>query len=348
MSEWKQVGENLVRHKAGTIYLSAKVRGKKIRKSLKTSDLRTAKRRRDERLTTLRAAAAAVEDGATGIRTIADAIDAVADRVLSQPHLEETTLKYYRSIFRVLRETLPIAYHARTWTRQEAVLWWKRIATQYAATRANNTLSMAKRMGTIMKESGIRADDPTEELKRMKIVEKEFNVASTDEVYAIGESVRSMKKAHSEESADFIEFLAFAGCRHGQAKGLYWHHIEQDWVIFPGGVEGTKGAKKRELPISRHLRKVLERMEKRNPKREGKLFKIGTPRDALNNATERLGIPHLRIHDLRHTFATYAIEQGVDIPTIARWLGHKDGGALLMRTYSHTRAAHSLESANKL
>ena len=48
----------------------------------------------------------------------------------------------------------------------------------------------------------------------------------------------------------------------------------------------------------------------------------------------------------RHFFATTCIESGVDIPTISRWLGHKDGGALAMRTYGHLRDEHSLAMSN--
>jgi integrase len=36
---------------------------------------------------------------------------------------------------------------------------------------------------------------------------------------------------------------------------------------------------------------------------------------------------------LRHLFATRCIETGVDIPTVSRWLGHKDGGGLAMKVY---------------
>jgi integrase len=50
-------------------------------------------------------------------------------------------------------------------------------------------------------------------------------------------------------------------------------------------------------------------------------------------------------HDLRHLFATRCIESGVDVPTVSRWLGHKDGGALAMRVYGHLRDAHSNEMA---
>jgi integrase len=50
-------------------------------------------------------------------------------------------------------------------------------------------------------------------------------------------------------------------------------------------------------------------------------------------------------HDLRHLFATRCIESGVDIPTVSRWLGHKDGGALAMKVYGHLRNQHSSSMA---
>jgi hypothetical protein len=55
-----------------------------------------------------------------------------------------------------------------------------------------------------------------------------------------------------------------------------------------------------------------------------------------------LGFPHFTHHDFRHYFATTCIEEGVDIPTVSRWLGHSDGGALAMQRYGHLRREHSL------
>jgi integrase len=60
------------------------------------------------------------------------------------------------------------------------------------------------------------------------------------------------------------------------------------------------------------------------------------------------GLPKFHHHSLRRYFATCAIESGVDIPTVARWLGHKDGGALLMKTCSHLQQAHSLEQIKRV
>jgi hypothetical protein len=43
-----------------------------------------------------------------------------------------------------------------------------------------------------------------------------------------------------------------------------------------------------------------------------------------------------------------AIEAGVDFKTIAAWVGHKDGGLLVAKTYGHLRDTHSFEMAQKL
>ena len=48
---------------------------------------------------------------------------------------------------------------------------------------------------------------------------------------------------------------------------------------------------------------------------------------------------------MRRMFITSAIERGVDVKVIAQWQGHKDGGKLILGTYSHVRPAHSLEMA---
>jgi integrase len=69
---------------------------------------------------------------------------------------------------------------------------------------------------------------------------------------------------------------------------------------------------------------------------------------SIDRATEVLGFKRITHHDLRHLFATRCIESGVDIPTVSRWLGHKDGGALAMKTYGHLRNEHSQAMAQKV
>jgi integrase len=97
-------------------------------------------------------------------------------------------------------------------------------------------------------------------------------------------------------------------------------------------------------------RLLEDKREPRDPKRRGKgyLLKLTECREALANACAKTGIPKVGHHDLRHLFTTRAIEAQIPIPTVARWLGHKDGGALLMRTYSHLLDAHSKAMAQRM
>ena len=69
---------------------------------------------------------------------------------------------------------------------------------------------------------------------------------------------------------------------------------------------------------------------------------------AMDRAAKIVGMPRVTHHDLRHLFATRCIESGVDIPTVSRWLGHKDGGALAMKVYGHLRDQHSAEMVQKV
>ena len=80
----------------------------------------------------------------------------------------------------------------------------------------------------------------------------------------------------------------------------------------------------------------------------GSIMKVAKCNEALARACNEIGTSKITHHDLRHLFATRCIEAGVDIPTVSRWMGHKDGGALAMKTYGHLRNEHSQEMAAKV
>jgi integrase len=81
---------------------------------------------------------------------------------------------------------------------------------------------------------------------------------------------------------------------------------------------------------------------------DARVMRIGECQTSMDRAANLVGMPRITHHDLRHLFATRCIESGVDIPTVSRWLGHKDGGALAMKVYGHLRDQHSSEMARKV
>jgi integrase len=152
----------------------------------------------------------------------------------------------------------------------------------------------------------------------------------------------------SRGAADLCRFLAYTGCRLGEAKLVTWADVD-----FARGllhVRGTKtSAAHREVPMIPAARQLLERLRGASGGETGaRVVPVVEAGISLASACRRLGVEPLTHHDLRDAFATLAIEAGVDVPTVAAWLGHADGGALLMKTYAHHRRAHSLAQAAKV
>ena len=111
----------------------------------------------------------------------------------------------------------------------------------------------------------------------------------------------------------------------------------------------TKNSEMRRVPIPPDMAKLLRRMkDDLGEMTEGRIIQVAKCKEALARACTEIGIPKIAHHDLRHLFATRCIESPVDIPTVSRWLGHKDGGALALRTYGHLRNEHSQALAQRV
>ena len=61
----------------------------------------------------------------------------------------------------------------------------------------------------------------------------------------------------------------------------------------------------------------------------------------------RAGLPKVRFHDLRHTFATMALQNGVDVKTVSSMLGHYSAGFTL-DTYAHVTTDAQLKAAQTM
>jgi hypothetical protein len=60
------------------------------------------------------------------------------------------------------------------------------------------------------------------------------------------------------------------------------------------------------------------------------------------------GLPKFGFHDCRHFFISMAVMVGIDYMTIAKWVGHQDGGILIGKVYGHLTNEHARRQADKL
>jgi integrase len=155
------------------------------------------------------------------------------------------------------------------------------------------------------------------------------------------------------EAADLCELLAYSGCRLGEATSMTWGDVNFELKQFTvtGGEYGTKNHEARTLPLFPALEELLVRLRPLMPEpveSSDRIVQIDNAKKAITSACQTAKLPHFHHHSLRHFFCSNAIEAGIDFKTIAGWLGHKDGGLLVAKTYGHLRDEHSAAMAKRM
>ena len=145
-----------------------------------------------------------------------------------------------------------------------------------------------------------------------------------------------------------IRLLLYTGCRAGEVLNLKWENIHlKDRYIYLGDTKTGESAR----PLNQ---KAIDLLTSLTPKAENPYVfegKVpGKPLVQINAAwrkiLKRAGIKDLRIHDLRHSFASFALKQGVDLYTVSKLLGHKN--IATTTRYAHLELEHLKEATNKV
>ena len=181
------------------------------------------------------------------------------------------------------------------------------------------------------------------------------------------EQLQSFLREARESGVFELYYLELAtGLRRGELLGLKWEDIDlqkgdlrvkrQVSRINGEVVEAplkTKNAY-RTLPLAEDTIDVLkEQREKVGsspwvfPSPNGGPISPDSVLHMLHRVLKRAGLPRVRFHDLRHTFATLALQNGVDIKTVSGMLGHFSAGFTL-DTYAHVTGAAQRQAAGKM
>lgn len=244
----------------------------------------------------------------------------------------------------------------------EQCMQWSAHVAGWHHTTFNNTVSVLKAVFNEAIEAGYLLSNPARKVKRLgkstrrmfgepgeKLTPLELEMLELPEdrrwylnrsqFRAIVKQMRSYKFGHVKAAADFAELLYFTGCRLSEANRLRWQDVDwRDNTIRVSGAKGratSNGSNVRYVPISDGFAKFLRRQAKRPHKPEDKIATVKECRGTLQRACVALGFRKLDHHDLRHTFTSLVVANNIPIAMVADWLGHKDGGVLLMSTYRH-------------
>ena len=349
--------QNLLRHKSGRYYARAFTGGKEVWKSLKTSHFSVAeaklatflKEHRERRSNgnsngEVSAKMTFREAAAIHLRNLDDNLS-----------IKPRTRDYWREVLAALVKSWPELNETevRRITQAGCKEWARAYAKSASPTRYNNTVAILRHVVNVAVETGVIYSNPAAVVKRAAVRGKQIALPTTEKFNAL---IAEMRVGHSRDSincADFALGLAATGMRKGEANALEWRDVdlEAGEIVVRGDAKtGTKNWELRRVPLIPDARALFERMrnERSDEPVDAKVFVVRESQKSLDRACKKIGADRITHHDLRHLFATRCIESGVDVPTVSRWLGHKDGGALLMKTYGHLRREHSIAQAQKV
>lgn len=135
----------------------------------------------------------------------------------------------------------------------------------------------------------------------------------------------------------WLMLQVYTSANKGEVTRLAWEHVRFDANIIT--VPGTKRASRlRIVPMHKSLRAFLEGLDQSAPL----VPPWGSVNDWLRKTCKRLGLPKTSTNDLRRTFGSWLIQDGVDVVHVARLMGNSV--AMVARVYGmHSRA--SLQAA---
>lgn len=331
---------------SGIYYANVQRKGKLIRHSLKTDDRKIAERKFKIFMEKLG-------------RLQSGMVKATFDEMLEQWRKTELAVKDLKPRGREYREQC-VAGLLKTWpglkaspvqqiTRAQCEAWFAKRMKQISATHANNELDSLKMVLRFAVREGCILDSPAEDIKRLKVPKVQIIIPTRPQFAAL---VNRLKERGNWEAANFVELLGYSGMRRNELASLQWGDIDFQRGTFTvtGGEQGTKNREIRTVPLFPPMRRALEQIkaERGQVAPTDTVVKILECRELIGKACREINTAHVTHHSMRHFFTSNGIEEGIDFKVIAAWLGHKDGGVLVAKTYGHLRQQHSEAMAAKM
>ncbi|MFA8443453.1 tyrosine-type recombinase/integrase [Yoonia sp.] len=215
--------------------------------------------------------------------------------------------------------------------------------------QANRVLMLLSRMFNMAELWGLRSEstNPCRMIPKNRERSRERFLSQT-ELMRLGEvfqdALATGQETHHVIAA--FQLLLLTGCRLGEIQTLKWDFVTMTHLELPDSKTG-----KRRIPLSPDARMILENLPDtsdnpyvivgKNPHTH--IIDLERPWRRLRDAA---GMPELRIHDLRHTFASIAVMNGVDLLMVGKILGHSNYQTTMR--YAHLADAPVRAAADKV
>ncbi len=216
----------------------------------------------------------------------------------------------------------------------------KLVGAKPTPVRANRVGETLRKMFTLSIEWGMRADNPASGFRR-RIEDERERFLSPEE---IGRLAKALDAAKDQRAAGIIRLCMLTGARSGEVRQARFEQFNLDLGSWSKPAATTKQRKIHRIPISGEVAAIVRQRQLLVPRGNPWLFPSDTPgqpvreiRRFWKGIQKEAAIPDVRIHDLRHTFASLLVSGGASLEMIGKLLGHSQ-----MQTTQ--RYAHLMDS----
>jgi len=240
------------------------------------------------------------------------------------------------------------------------------VETKMAPRTVNLILALARSILRFAVANGHVAASPTDRLGRGKLMlplERGKLAPPIERAEDVGRLLAAIREIGDEANRPSVypifALLAYTGLRRGEALGLRWADVDLDRGMITvrrsyGGM--TKSSKHRTVPVPAALGVILKAHKLSDPWKaalcfpndEGEMYSPNAKLEAvLQSALSRVNLPRIRVHALRHVFASHFVMGGGDIFTLQRILGHSTP-QITSDTYAHLSPRHLAGEADRV
>ncbi len=196
--------------------------------------------------------------------------------------------------------------------------------------QANRTVALVSKFLRLCEQWGLRpiGSNPCQHVKRYK-EQKRRRYMSSEEAEKLA-SILHRKKATDPGSVAFIFLLILTGARSGEIANAKWRDLQDNKLILKSHKTDHTGHD-RIIYLPSVAMEILETLPRRGPNTS--ITGIKSPKRLWDTTRLEAGCPDLRLHDLRHSFASVAISEGYTLSQIGELLGHRSEGTT--KRYAH-------------
>lgn len=216
----------------------------------------------------------------------------------------------------------------------------------YAAVTCNNVVIMIRYIFNLAKKWGFNGahTNPASGIGLFEVNNQRERYLTKPEVNRLKEAIYA---SDNTQLRYIVALLLFTGCRKRELLDAKWEHFNLDARVWC--IPISKSGKLRYVPLSDAVLKILRQI----PRFEGCPYILPNPKTHLpyntiyyswNTARNRAGMSDLRMHDLRHSFASFLINAGRSLYEVQSILGHSQLSTT--QRYAHLSQKTLVDAAN--